>query len=68
MAYIGRHGWNSVRGDGTIPERAASRFVFIGRVVWLRVRDGIVDPHHWRVDYARFLPSVAFQSRLALMP
>lgn len=33
-----------------------SRFVFIGRVVWLRVRDGLVDPQTWRVDFSRFLP------------
>ena len=34
----------------------ASRYVFIGRVQWLAVRDGLVDTEKWRVRLQEFFP------------
>ncbi len=34
----------------------ASRYVFIGRVQWLAVRDGLVDTERWRVRLQDFHP------------
>jgi len=34
----------------------ASRYVFIGRVQWLAVRDGLVDTASWRVRLQEFFP------------
>lgn len=34
----------------------ASRYVFIGRVLWLGVRDGLVDTERWRVRLQDFHP------------
>lgn len=34
----------------------ASRYVFIGRVQWLAVRDGLVDTGTWRVRLQEFFP------------
>ena len=33
-----------------------SRYVFIGRVQWLAVRDGLVDTEKWRVRLQEFFP------------
>ncbi|MNY52221.1 hypothetical protein D3C86_1878700 [compost metagenome] len=33
-----------------------SRYVFIGRVVWLAVRDGLVDTEKWRVSLQDYFP------------
>jgi len=33
-----------------------SRFVFFGRIVWLHVKQGLVDSQSWRVDVARHAP------------
>jgi flavin reductase (DIM6/NTAB) family NADH-FMN oxidoreductase RutF len=33
-----------------------SRFVFIGRVQWLHVRDGLVDRERWRVRLQEYFP------------
>jgi flavin reductase (DIM6/NTAB) family NADH-FMN oxidoreductase RutF len=33
-----------------------SRYVFIGRVQWLSVRDGLVDTERWRVRLAEYFP------------
>ena len=33
-----------------------SRYVFIGRVQWLAVRDGLVDPEKWRVKLQDYFP------------
>ncbi len=35
---------------------STSRFVFFGRILWLHVPDGLVDPANLRVDFSRFLP------------
>jgi hypothetical protein len=34
----------------------ASRYVFIGRVQWLTVRDGLVDTQSWRVRLQDYHP------------
>lgn len=34
----------------------ASRYVFIGRVQWLAVREGLVDTERWRVRLQEFFP------------
>lgn len=34
----------------------ASRYVFIGRVQWLAVRDGLVDTERWRVTLQDYFP------------
>jgi flavin reductase (DIM6/NTAB) family NADH-FMN oxidoreductase RutF len=34
----------------------ASRYVFIGRILSLHVRDGLVDPERWRVRLQDFFP------------
>jgi flavin reductase (DIM6/NTAB) family NADH-FMN oxidoreductase RutF len=33
-----------------------SRYVFIGRVQWLAVREGLVDTEKWRVRLQEFFP------------
>jgi flavin reductase (DIM6/NTAB) family NADH-FMN oxidoreductase RutF len=33
-----------------------SRYIFIGRVLWLAVRDGLVDAEHWRVRLQDYHP------------
>ncbi|MDM0071573.1 flavin reductase family protein [Variovorax sp. J31P207] len=35
---------------------SASRYVFFGRVIWLRTRPGLVDPSNLRVDLAQHSP------------
>lgn len=35
---------------------SASRYVFIGRVQWLAVRDGLVDTERWRVRLQDYFP------------
>jgi len=37
-----------------------SRYVFIGRVQWLAVRDGLVDTEKWRVRLQEFFPVGGF--------
>lgn len=34
----------------------ASRQIFIGRVLWLHARDGLVDTERWRVSLADYFP------------
>ncbi|MDA7416251.1 flavin reductase family protein [Xenophilus arseniciresistens] len=36
--------------------QTASRYVFIGRVKWLAVREGLVDTERWRVRLQEFFP------------
>ncbi len=38
----------------------ASRYIFIGRVVWLTARDGLVDREHWRVRLQDYHPVARF--------
>jgi flavin reductase (DIM6/NTAB) family NADH-FMN oxidoreductase RutF len=38
----------------------ASRYVFIGRVVWLAARDGLVDETQWRVRLQDYFPVARF--------
>jgi len=33
-----------------------SRYVFIGRVLWLHVRDGLIDVERWRVRLQEYFP------------
>ncbi len=33
-----------------------SRYVFIGRILWLSVRDGLVDTERWRVRLQEYFP------------
>lgn len=35
---------------------STSRYVFFGRVIWLRTRPGLVDPDNQRVDLAQYSP------------
>jgi flavin reductase (DIM6/NTAB) family NADH-FMN oxidoreductase RutF len=37
-----------------------SRYVFIGRIVWLAARDGLIDTEAWRVNLRDYRPIARF--------